>query len=159
MKKTREVIDALNGALQGEFLAIAQYMAHSKLAKNEGHLALAERLRTEAIDQGKHAEILTERILYLGGTPQTHLTSAPNIGQTVTERFQNDLALEHAAIQRLNDAIATARKKADNGSADLFTKLLVDEEEHAAWLQTQLAMIKQLGENAYLLGQIRPAGA
>ena len=42
----------------------------------------------------------------------------------------------------------------DNGTEDLFTKILVGEEEHADWLETQLELIAQLGEPHYLAQQM-----
>ena len=76
------------------------------------------------------------------------------IGKTVKEQFQNDLNLELQAIPRLNKAIATATAVADNGSRELFEKILVDEEHHVDWLEAQLHMMSEVGEGNYLAQQI-----
>jgi bacterioferritin len=77
-----------------------------------------------------------------------------NIGETPVEQFKNDLAFEYDALKRLNDGVKLCRDLGDNGSADLLQKILVSEEEHTDWLETQLELVKQLGEANYLTQQI-----
>ena len=76
------------------------------------------------------------------------------IGKTVKEQFQNDLNLELQAVPRLNKAIACATAAHDNGSRELFEKILVDEEHHVDWLEAQLHMMSEVGEGNYLAQQI-----
>ena len=95
-----------------------------------------------------------ERILFLDGTPVMTETLALRIGKSVKAQFENDLALELEALPRLNDAIRVATDAKDNGSRDLFEKILVDEEEHVDWLEAQLHMIKEVGIENYLATQI-----
>jgi len=155
MKGKQKVIDVLNEVLAGERVAISQYLMHAEMLRSWGFTALADQLRKESVDEAKHAERLTNRILYLEGVPELGMTEAPQIGQTVTEQLQNDLGLEHRAVKRLNEGIAVARKEGDNTSADMLLRILVDEEEHVSWLQTQLGLIEKLGENPYLVSQLR----
>ena len=75
-------------------------------------------------------------------------------GKTVKEQFQNDLNLELQAVPRLNKAIACATAAHDNGSRELFEKILVDEEHHVDWLEAQLHMMSEVGEGNYLAQQI-----
>ncbi|MGN6106291.1 MAG: ferritin-like domain-containing protein, partial [Kofleriaceae bacterium] len=63
--------------------------------------------------------------------------------------------LEYAAIAFLNQGIATARNCGDNASEDLFTRILVSEEQHTDWIETQLELIRQVGEQNYLAQQIK----
>ena len=95
-----------------------------------------------------------ERLLYLEGTPNMSELFTLAIGKTVKEQFQNDLALEVQAVPRLNKAIACATTAHDNGSRDLFEKILVDEEHHVDWLEAQLHMMSEVGEGNYLAQQI-----
>lgn len=155
MKGNKKVIEVLNDALAGERVAIAQYLTHAAMLRNWGYTALADQLRKESIDETAHAERLINRILYLEGVPGLELAEAPQIGANVTEQIQNDLGLQHRAVKRLNDGIAVARKEGDHSSADLLVKILVDEEEHVNTLQTQLSLIEKLGENHFLLAQLR----
>lgn len=155
MKGSKEVIDVLNAALAGELTAINQYSLHAQMQKNRGYTALAERTRKQSLDEMEHAEALLERILHLEGVPALQMVAPPQIGQSVTEQLQKDLALEHHAVKDLNDGIATARKEGDNTSAELLVRILADEEKHVGWIQTQLGLIEKLGENTYLIGQLR----
>lgn len=155
MKGSKTVVDVLNEALGGEIVAINQYFMHARMARHRGFSLLAERIQEASMDQMKHAELLIDRILFLGGTPELQPTENAQIGQTIPEQLQNDLELENHAIERLNSAIAFARKKGDNTSAALLCKILAHEEDHAACIQTHLGLIEDLGEKAYLQTQIR----
>jgi bacterioferritin len=76
------------------------------------------------------------------------------LGETVKEQFESDLQLEYAAIAMLNQGVAKCREYGDNASEDLFTRILVSEEEHTDWLETQLELIRQIGEAHYLAQQV-----
>ena len=56
---------------------------------------------------------------------------------------------------RLNRGIALSVERSDNGSRELLEDILKGEEDHADWLETQLALIDQIGEAHYLAQQIR----
>jgi bacterioferritin len=154
MKGSRQVIDTLNEVLAGELVAINQYFLHAKMCKNWGYLRIADRVRHESIDEMKHAEILVDRILFLDGLPNLQRLDKLNIGQTVAEQMKSDVELEYQAVKRLNDGIALCRTLADNATEDLLTRILVSEEDHVDWLETQLRLIEELGEKAYLAEQI-----
>src|SRR5262249_11315650 len=96
-----------------------------------------------------------DRILFLDGLPNFQRLDKLNIGQTVPEQLRSDLDLEYRAVKRLNDGIRLCRDLGDNASEDLLTRILVSEEEHVDWLETQLGLIDALGEKAYLAEQLR----
>ena len=154
MKGVKEVIDLLNEVLAGELVAINQYFLHAKMCKNWGYMALAETIRKESIDEMKHADQLADRILFLDGLPNFQRLDRLTIGENVPEQFKADLELEYRAIKRLNDGIKLCRDHGDNASEDLLTRILVSEEEHTDWLETQLKLIEHLGEKAYLAEQL-----
>ena len=76
------------------------------------------------------------------------------VGETVAEQFQLDLELEYAAIKRLNDGIAVCVATGDNATRELLEGILVSEEEHTDWLETQQETIRQIGLEAYLAQQM-----
>jgi bacterioferritin len=154
MKGIKEIVDLLNEVLGGELVAINQYFLHAKMCKNWGYTKLAAKIRMESIDEMRHAETLADRILFLDGLPNFQRLDRLQIGQTVPEQFKLDLDLEYLAIKRLNDGIKLCREKGDNASEDMLTKILVSEEEHTDWLETQLHLVEQLGLSAYLTEQI-----
>ena len=156
MKGDAKIIDLLNEVLTGELTAINQYFLHARMCGNWGYGKLEAKIRTESIDEMKHADALIERILFLEGLPNVQRLGKLAIGQKVTEILTNDLGLERIAIPLLNKSIQAAREAGDNGSEDLLTKILVSEEAHVDWLEAQLELIKQLGEAHYLAQQIHP---
>jgi len=150
MKGVKEVIDLLNEVLAGELVAINQYFLHSKMCRNWGFHKLAAHAREESIGEMKHADRLTDRILFLDGLPNFQRLDRLQIGQTVPEQMKSDLALELHAVKLLNDGIALCREKGDNASEALLTEILLSEEDHIDWLETQIRLMEQLGESAYL---------
>jgi bacterioferritin len=76
------------------------------------------------------------------------------VGETVPEQFQVDLELEYEAIERLNRGIALTVERADNGTRELLAEILVAEEDHIDWLETQQETIRQVGLEQYLAEQI-----
>ena len=134
--------------------AISQYFLHAEMCENWGYKRLADHTKKISIEEMKHAEKLIERLLYLEGTP--NLTELPklSIGKDVKQQLQNDLALELSAVTAYNEAIATARKAGDNGSAELLQGILQDEEAHVDSLETELGLLEQLGLQNYLSEQI-----
>ena len=150
MKGSREVIDLLNEVLAGELVAINQYFLHAKMCKNWGYLRIADKIRHESIDEMKHAEKLTDRILFLEALPNYQRLNALRIGQNLEEMFRADLAVEMEAIERLRGGILVMREKGDATSANLFEDILADEEGHVDYLETQLDLLKKLGEPLYI---------
>jgi bacterioferritin len=154
MKGNAKIIEALNEVLTAEFTAINQYIIHSKMCENWGYKRLAEANRKEAIDEMKHADELIERILFLEGVPNMQRLNKVKVGEKVPEQFKLDHALEIEAVGRMNKAIALAVEVQDNGSRELLEGLLTSEEEHIDWLEAQLELIQQVGEQSYLAEQI-----
>ena len=158
MKGNEGVIAVLNETLKAELTAINQYFLHAEMCENWGYMKLASYLRKESIDEMKHAEALMERILYLDGMPTMHELFPLRIGRNVKEQIQNDLALELDAIPRLNQGIALAVQVGDNGTRELLTKILTDEEHHVDYLEAQLHVIQEIGIENYLAQQIHGEG-
>lgn len=154
MKGIKEIVDLLNEVLAAELVAINQYFLHAKMCENWGYKKLAERSRSESIDEMRHAERLVDRILFLEGLPNLQRLDKLHIGQTVPEQLKCDLELEYHAIKRLNDGIALALAKGDNATVALLTSILEAEERHTDWLETQIRLIEALGETAYLAEQM-----
>src|SRR5688572_1104088 len=140
MKGNEEVINLLNQLLTNELTAINQYFIHAKMCANWGYERLAHKVREESIDEMKHAELVIERILFLEGVPNLQRLHKLKVGETVKEQLESDLQLEYAAIAFLNQGVEASRKANDNASEDLFTKILVSEEEHTDWIETQLEL-------------------
>ena len=107
----------------------------------------------------RHAEVLTDRILFLEGLPNYQRLFPLNIGQSVPEQFRADMEIEVAAVKRLREGIEHMRKVGDVTSARLFESILEDEEHHIDYLETQLELLERLGEQHYLAQLVeQPSG-
>lgn len=153
MKGNPKVLESLNEALSEELTAINQYMIHSEMCENWGYVRLAGSGKKRSIDEMKHAEAVIERILFLDGAPNMSKYRKLNVGQTVPDMLENDLRLELDAVAMYNKLIMLAAEMHDQGSAELFKKLLKDEEAHVDNLEEQRTLIKDLGLANYLVVQ------
>ena len=159
MQGDNQVLEFLNEQLSAELTAINQYFLHAKMQENSGWVKLAAHTRAESIDEMRHAELLTDRILFLEGLPNYQRLFPLRIGQTVTQILQSDMAVETEAVSRLRRGIEHMRSVSDVTSANIFETILADEESHIDYLETQLGLISQLGEPLYLAQLIeQPAG-
>jgi bacterioferritin len=154
MKGSDKVIECLNELLTAELTAINQYFIHAKMCENWGFSKLHKHVYEESIDEMKHADDLIERILFLEGVPNVQRYNKVNVGETVKEQFELDLAMEYEAVKRFRDGIKLARDHADESTAELLEHMLVSEEKHVDWLETQLGLIAQVGLENYLSTQI-----
>jgi bacterioferritin len=155
MKSTEEILTLLNQLLTNELTAINQYFIHAKMCENWGYERLGHKIREESIDEMRHADQVISRILFLEGIPNLQALHKLRVGETVKEQLESDLQLEYNAIQFLNKGIVAARNANDNATEDLMTRILVSEEEHTDWIETQLELIRQVGEQNYLTQQIK----
>ena len=154
MKGDPEIIDALGDVLAAELAAINQYFVHAKMCANWGYAKLAEKKRAESIDEMRDAEMIMDRILYFDAIPNMQRLNPVKIGEDPVEQHRCDLALETAAIERLNKAIALCRDKGDNGTRELLERILKGEEHAADWLEGQLHAIAEIGKERYLAEQL-----
>ena len=154
MKGDAKVIEFLNKALYNELTSINQYFLHAKMLKNWGLKELAEHEYHESIDEMKHADVLSDRILFLEGLPNFQALGKLRIGENPTEILKCDLALEREGVVLLRDAVAYCDSVGDYVSRQLFVSILESEEEHIDWLETQLDLIERIGEPNYLLTKL-----
>lgn len=155
MQGNPRIVDLLNEVLTGELTAVSQYFLHAKMCLNWGYERLGKKIYDESLDEMKHADRLVDRILFLDGLPNLQRLGKLTIGQAVVEILQSDLALELQTVPRLNSGIRLCRDEGDNVSEDLLTRILVDSEGHVDWLESQLELVRQAGEQNYLAQQIR----
>jgi bacterioferritin len=159
MRGDKKVIEYLNEQLTAELTAINQYFLHAKMQENRGYAKLAAYTRHESMDEMRHAEVLTDRILFLEGLPNYQRLFPLNIGQSLREMFEADMEIEVAAVKRLREGAAHMRKVGDLTSARLFEDILADEEHHIDYLETQLDLLQQLGEQLYVAQLVeQPSG-
>ena len=152
-----EIISLLNEVLKNELTAINQYFLHAKILENMGYEQLTQKERAESIEEMEHADWLMDRILFLEGLPNLQDLGKLRVGETIPEMFDCGLALEHDAIPALRRAIAVMEGEQDFVTRDLLNKILMNEESHVDWLETQIGLIDGMGLENYLQSQMKPA--
>jgi bacterioferritin len=148
------IIELLNEVLTAELTAINQYYVDGKMLDNWGFERLGHHFVHDSIDEMKDADHLIERIIYLDGMPNLQRLGQVRVGETPEEKLRLALVVETEAIERLNRGIALCVELGDNGSRELLADILVGEEDHADWLETQLDAFARLGATAYLAEQL-----
>jgi bacterioferritin len=154
MHGSPEVIEYLNEALTAELTAINQYFAHAKLCENWGWQRLAHKYREESIEEMRDAEKLMERILLLDGMPNLQRLGSVRIGETVPEQLEVDAQLEIDAIDRYRRGVVLTLEHGDPGTRELLEELVVGEEAHLDWIETQQRIIADIGIERYLQSQM-----
>jgi len=137
MQGDPRIIDLLNQVLRKELTGINQYFVHSRMCKNWGYAVLAKAHYDESIGEMRHADRLVERILFLDGVPNLSDYDRILIGRTPKEQFDNDMALELAALEVLRPGVALAFEVGDHGTRELLEHMIVDDERHVNWLEEQ----------------------
>jgi bacterioferritin len=154
MKGKKSIIEALNDVLTAELTAINQYFLHARMLENWGLTKLGKQEFAASLDEMKHADQVTKRILFLEGLPNVQKIGRVYIGQDIEELIDCDLKVEYEALPRLKKHIKLCEEEGDFVSRDLLQSILISEEEHVDWLETQKELIKRAGIQNYVQSHI-----
>jgi bacterioferritin len=150
MKGDPKVIKLLNEALKAELTAVNQYWLHYRMLDNWGVKKLAKYEREESIDEMKHADKFSERILFLEGLPNFQALGQLRIGESVEEILKADLEAEREAVAMYREGVRQCEALKDYVSRDLFAETLATEEGHVDFLETQFELIERMGIQNYI---------
>ena len=149
MKGDPEVIKKLNACLTNELTSVNQYFLHARMYQSWGYERLGKKTYEESIEEMKHADALIKRILLLEGFPNLQDLLKLAVGENVPEGLASDLEAERRGRTTLVEAIALCEAKKDYVSRDLLTHILDDTEEHVDFLETELAVVADVGVQNY----------
>ena len=154
MQGDADVIELLNEVLTAELTAINQYFIHAKMCDNWGYdrLAVARARRVDRRDEARRAD---HRADPLPRRRAQHAAAVP--GPRRRDRPRAVPGRRRAGVRRrraLNRGIALAVERGDNGTRELLADILVSEEDHIDWLETQQETIRQIGLERYLAEQL-----
>jgi len=154
MKGDAKVIDYLNGQLKNELTAINQYFLHARTFRHWGYTKLAKHEYEESIEEMKHADKLIERILMLDGLPNLQDLGKLMIGENPVEALSCDLKVEQGSQVYLKEAIAYCESVHDFVSREILVEILDDTEDHIDYIETELGLVPQIGEQNWLQSQM-----
>ena len=144
------IIRLLNTVLTNELTSVNQYFLHARMYENWGLKRLGKVTYDESIGEMKHADKLIKRILFLDGLPNLQDLHKLRIGESVPEGLAADLQLELGGRETLVAGVVQCEAARDFVSREILEEILVDTEEHIDFLETQLSLVSQLGEQNYL---------
>jgi bacterioferritin len=159
MQGDPKVIEYLNAQLKNELTAINQYFLHYRMLKHWGYERMAKHEYDESIEEMKHADKLMSRILMLDGLPNLQDLGKLWVGENPVEVLQCDLKAEVGSHGLLKEAVAYCESVRDYVSREVLEEILKDTEEHIDHLETQIALVAQVGEPNYLQSQMGEGSA
>jgi bacterioferritin len=158
VKGDKAIIRLLNQVLTNELTAVNQYFLHARMYENWGLARLGKVTYEESIGEMKHADKLIKRILFLDGLPNLQDLHKLKIGENIGETLDSDLAVETGGRVTLVDGVKQCELAQDYVSREILTEILVDTEEHIDFLETQLQLLRALGEQNYLQSAMGEVG-
>ncbi|MQY41590.1 bacterioferritin [Epibacterium sp. SM1969] len=159
MKGDKKVIEYLNKALRVELTAVSQFWLHYRLQADWGLGKLAKKMREESIEEMEHADKLIDRILFLEGHPNLQTLDPLRIGEDVRETLTCDLEAEMEAVALYSEARKYCQDVGDYASMKLFDDLILDEQGHIDFLETQIGLHDSIGAQNYGALNAEPADA
>ncbi|UYV38828.1 bacterioferritin [Rhodobacteraceae bacterium D3-12] len=157
MKGDKKVIEYLNKALRVELTAVSQFWLHYRLQADWGYGKLAKKMREESIEEMEHADKLIDRIIFLEGHPNLQTLDALRIGENLRETLTCDLDAEMEAVALYSEARKYCNEVGDYASMHLFEELILDEQGHIDFLETQIGLLDEIGVQNY--GQLNADSA
>lgn len=154
MQGDPRIIDMLNQVLREELTGINQYFIHSRMCENRGYKTLEKAHHAESIDEMTHADAVIKRVLFLEGVPNVSDYDPIRGGGAARQRFDNDLALEMAALAVMRRGVRLCLEGHDGASREPLEHMIRDEERHVHWLEAQKHQIEEIGCENYLAQQV-----
>lgn len=124
-----DLVDGLNEDLAAEFQAIITYRLFASLASGPNRQQIRDFFTSEVLDELEHAEILADKIVALGGEPETEPLPV-ELSRDNREMFEIALQAESDTIVRYEERIRQADALGETGLKVQLEDLISDETEH-----------------------------
>lgn len=154
MKGDKTVVDILNKLLANEFAAVNQYTLHASVCSDWGYSQLAKKYKQESAEELEDAGKIIERIMFLEATPSVSNVPSIKPGESVKNQFELNLKLETNNLDDLYKGVEACLSAKDHGTRYMFEQIILHEQEHADWFETQLQLIDDMGIDNYLASSV-----
>ncbi|MDP3893509.1 bacterioferritin [Nocardioides sp.] len=153
------IVELLNDALTFELTVTNTYFLHARMLDNWGLTKLGKVFYDLSIDEMKDADALINRILMFDGHPNVQRLNPITVGEAPEEMLTLALESEKAAVAQFNAGAAECHDLGDHGTAATFEEMVLDEERHADFFESQLDAIARVGLQQYLAQQLDAGNA
>ncbi len=126
---SEKLLGLLNDGIARELQVSIQYMWQHVLWSGAKAFAVKDEFKKIAIQEMKHAEMIAERLNYLGGVPTAKPTPI-NVGNGLKEMLEQNKKDEEVAIALYKQIVELAQEEKDYTTKEIFEHILKDEEEH-----------------------------
>ena len=151
-------IELLNEALADELSAVHQYMYFHFRLDDLGYTPLANLLKRTAIEEMQHAEMIAERILFLGGEVEMAASTPVEKIHEAEAMLEKAKAMEQESIGDYNRFAIECAQNADSASKKVFEDLVAAEEGHFDQFDRQAEFVKRFGERYLALQSFQSQG-
>ena len=151
-------IELLNKAIGDELAAIHQYMYFHFRLDDLGYTPLSNLLKQTAIQEMGHAEMIAERILFLGGEVELVASMPVDKIHEAEAMLEKAKSLEQASITDYNHFAMECGQHADSASKKLFEDLVAAEEGHYDQFDRQAQFVQRFGERYLALQSFQSGG-
>ncbi|MCW2820747.1 MAG: bacterioferritin [Marmoricola sp.] len=148
------VVELLNDALTFELTVTNTYFLHARMLDNWGLSRLGKVYYDLSIDEMKDADAIINRILLFDGHPNVQRLDNIQVGETPEEMLRLALESEKLAVAQFNAAARECHDLGDHGTGAIFEQMVLDEERHADWFESQIDALERVGTPQYLAQQI-----
>jgi bacterioferritin len=153
------VTELLNDALTLELTVTNTYFLHARMLDNWGFPRLGKVYYDLSIDEMRDADALINRILMFDGHPNLQKLNSIQVGETPEEMLRLAFESEKTAVAQFNASADECHQLGDHGTAAVFEEMVLDEEKHADWFESQLDAVDSVGIGQYLAQQIDPGNS
>ena len=136
MTQDTSILGYLGRALSFELTAVQQYLSLARLLEMRGVPQAGEKFRHEAEEEMEHAERIIGRMLALGVAPNASYLRPPRLGGDLLQLMQHATDLEAEIVSLYAQAVKYCSRIEDYENRIFFEKLLAEEQQHAAGLDS-----------------------
>ena len=146
--------ELLNRAVADELAAVHQYLDFHFHCDDQGYVLLATLVKQTRIQDMRHIEQLSERILFLGGDVAMKVSHEVQQIRDVRKMLETARKMEEDSAKDYNRAAIECTNNADSASRQIFEGLVSDEERHFDQFDNEITAMEKFGDNYLALQSI-----